>query len=65
MSDAWRCHICGEVIGVYEPLVRLLDGHAFETSRALELDSAERSGGVYHRVCFERLKDDSPATSQR
>jgi hypothetical protein len=62
MSETARCRHCGEVIGVYEPLVRLLDGQAHATSRVLEPDIAERAGICYHRACYERLCDDEPLT---
>jgi len=58
MSEALRCEHCGEVIGVYEPLVALIDGCARETSRALEPETASRRGDCYHRACYERLQDD-------
>jgi hypothetical protein len=58
MSEALRCRHCGEVIGVYEPTVRFVDGQAHETSRALEPDMAERASDYYHRACYERLDDD-------
>jgi hypothetical protein len=51
------CHHCGDVIGVYEPLVTLADGQPRETSRALELGNAEHrtDGACYHRSCYEHL----------
>jgi hypothetical protein len=55
-----RCADCGEVIGVYEPLVRLLDGRVCESSRALEPASSDRGGEHFHRVCYERLSEDQP-----
>jgi hypothetical protein len=60
MSQWLRCHHCGEVIGVYEPLVGVLDGQAYETSRALEPSCADRGGELYHRACYERLREDQP-----
>jgi hypothetical protein len=60
MSDVLRCQCCGEVIGVYEPLVRLLDGCAHESSRALEPGGSKRDGEHYHRACYERLDGDEP-----
>jgi hypothetical protein len=60
MSQLLRCELCGEVIGVYEPLVRLLDGRAHESSRALEPVSSDRGGGHYHRACYERLSGNQP-----
>ncbi len=59
MSKTTRCGHCGEVIGVYEPLVRLFDGRAHETSRVLEPEIAEREGRFYHRACYEGLGDDA------
>jgi len=52
-----RCRHCGDVIGVYEPLVTVTDGHPRETSRVLELGNAEHrtDGACYHRSCYERL----------
>jgi hypothetical protein len=44
-------------MGIYEPLIRLLDGRAHETSRALEPNVAEQAGDCYHRACYERLDD--------
>lgn len=57
MSDPVRCQHCGDVIGVYEPLVMLTDGHPRETSRALEPSLADdlTHGACYHRSCYERL----------
>ena len=60
MSESLRCEDCGEVIGVYEPLVRVLDGRAYESSRALEPACPDRGGKHYHRACYERLHDDQP-----
>jgi len=53
MSEILHCRLCGEVIGVYEPLITLTGGCAVESSRALDpalSDGAEN----YHRACFER-----------
>jgi hypothetical protein len=61
MSEASHCCHCGEVIGVYEPLVTLVDGRAHETSRILEPGATERVGDCYHRACYERLHEDEPA----
>ena len=61
MSESLRCRHCGEVIGVYEPLVRLVDGRAYESSRALEPDLLGPTRGEhYHRACYERLGEDQP-----
>ncbi len=63
MSDSVNCQLCGETIGVYEPLITLIDGHAHETSRA-----AGHPGGLanpcFHRLCFERQQaEESPSAS--
>jgi hypothetical protein len=62
MSDKLRCCHCGDVIGVYEPLVEILDGRVHETSRALEPNAAGQAGDCYHRACFERLDEDQLLT---
>lgn len=50
------CDSCGEVIGVYEPMVAVVGGRAWETSRAAEPATGAELGELYHRVCFhERL----------
>jgi hypothetical protein len=36
MGEMLRCHHCGDLIGVYEPLVMLHDDRVHETSRAAE-----------------------------
>jgi hypothetical protein len=58
MRGGFRCCRCGEVIGVYEPLVAVVDGRARETSRALEPDTAGRVGDCYHRACYQRPDED-------
>jgi hypothetical protein len=53
-----RCGHCGAVIGVYEPMIVVRDGDAWETSRAAEplpLHGAE----FYHRDCFAEPADDA------
>jgi hypothetical protein len=40
------------VIGVYEPMILVRDGHARETSRAAEGDDSLQLGACYHRACF-------------
>lgn len=57
MSKVPRCGHCGEVIGVYEPLVTLLDGRPQETSRVRDPDIVEHADECYHRACFERPGD--------
>jgi hypothetical protein len=54
VSEALHCGHCGDVIGVYEPLIRLLHGRPHETSRALEPDTSSDED-CYHRACYLRL----------
>ena len=46
------CAACGQVIGVYEPLVHVINGVARKTSRAAEPQLARGQGDVvYHLAC--------------
>jgi len=46
------CAACGEVIGVYEPLVHVINGVARRTSRAAEPQLARsQADAVYHLAC--------------
>lgn len=47
------CGRCGEVIGVYEPLVLCRDGMTRVTSIAAEPGVASVGGEMYHRACYE------------
>ena len=52
-----RCAYCGGVIGVYEPIVRVLDGAASTTSRGAEPSLTTDSPGLlYHAVCYELVR---------
>lgn len=54
MHDPWRCQQCADVIGVYEPMVLVLDGQAHETSRAAIKDRiVGEQARRYHRECYE------------
>ncbi len=58
MIGAPRCHRCGDLIGVYEPMILLVDGRARETSRAAEPDAATQ-GDHYHGSCYaQRVEAD-------
>jgi hypothetical protein len=46
-----RCTRCGEVIGVYEPLVHVVDGVTLRTSRAARPEVVDAPGAVYHAAC--------------
>ena len=54
-----RCARCGEVIGVYEPIIALSGGIARETSRAARLERAPQADErCYHRSCIEPREGD-------
>jgi hypothetical protein len=54
VEEAARCAHCGDVIGVYEPLVTLVEGRAHETSLAAEASCAERDVERFHRACYHQ-----------
>ncbi|HXR28478.1 MAG TPA: hypothetical protein VN772_02785 [Solirubrobacteraceae bacterium] len=54
MDEIPRCRRCGEIIGVYEPLVTLVEGRPWETSRLADPLAAALDGGAYHRACYEQ-----------
>ncbi len=48
-----RCASCGGVIGVYEPLVHVVDGIARTSSRAADPHLARAPAGICHHVdCY-------------
>ncbi len=52
------CAHCGDVIGVYEPMVVVIDGQAQETSQAAISELTEVAGAIYyHRACYEKTAD--------
>jgi hypothetical protein len=52
MTEPLRCRACGDVIGVYEPMIVLTDGQARNTSRAAEKSTARPLGECYHHACY-------------
>jgi hypothetical protein len=56
-----RCDLCSDVIGVYEPLIVLIDGQVVETSRAAYQHAGALGEGCYHRTCYARRHDSDPA----
>ncbi len=52
MGKNMRCERCGDVIGVYEPLVQVSDGQARLTSAAAEPQIGDEPGERFHRACF-------------
>lgn len=55
VSEVLRCRRCGDVIGVYEPLIRVTEGRLLESSRAVAPELSDDDAEHYHRACFERL----------
>jgi hypothetical protein len=53
MTDFLICDKCGDVIGVYEPLVLIVDGQPSETSQAARPDDTDGANERYHRACYE------------
>jgi hypothetical protein len=45
------CEACGDVIGVYEPLVMRTSDSERATSRAAEPELRARDGAYFHRQC--------------
>lgn len=62
IDPATRCVHCGEVTGLYEPMIIVVDRWARETSRLVEPDLFGEEGQRYHRACYtERYPDSPPA----
>jgi hypothetical protein len=49
-EEKQRCALCGDVVGVYEPAVIVVDGLAFATSLARPVVPHD-AARVYHRAC--------------
>lgn len=49
------CEVCGETIGVYEPLVVYTGAGARTTSRAAEPELKATGSFAYHRGCYAAL----------
>jgi hypothetical protein len=54
-DDRLRCLLCGDVIGVYEPLIHVLDDAARHTSRAADPELYRAGGSHYHVDCYDSL----------
>ena len=50
-DEKLRCARCGDVIGVYEPAVIVVDGVAHAASLATAPDKLLDGAHVYHRAC--------------
>lgn len=60
MAARMTCEYCADVIGVYEPIVVVIEGEARETSRAAEPTLCSEHGERYHRACFLERFGDAP-----
>jgi hypothetical protein len=54
------CEKCGDVIGMYEPVIVVVDGVARRTSQAAELTLASEPGKHYHRGCYRERVATTP-----
>jgi hypothetical protein len=54
-SETIRCRLCRDVIGVYEPMVLLLDDEAHVTSSAVANRRIPADARRLHAVCFALL----------
>jgi hypothetical protein len=62
----WTCDHCGQVIGVYEPMVVVVDGQRRDTSRAADPLVTAVPGPYYHRDCYaEYSRTSAPAARLR
>jgi hypothetical protein len=60
------CDHCGGVIGVYDPLVAVIDSEGRESSRAAEPTLGSQSGERYHRACYlERFGPEGKPRDER
>jgi hypothetical protein len=52
-----RCAQCGDVLGVYEPLIWETSDQALRTSllRSPELSEPGGLGSVFHHACYEMI----------
>jgi len=56
-----RCRACRDIIGVYEPMVHLMQGLVRRTSIAAEPGVATAGGELYHADCYMRVGRHGPA----
>ena len=52
--DLGSCSICGNRLGVYEPVVVVDKTGTRVTAQAAEPDLPLREGARFHKACFER-----------
>lgn len=54
-DESFRCRHCGEIIGVYEPMVVIVDGEPVYGSRAAST-TTHGDGLRFHGTCFVRAR---------
>jgi hypothetical protein len=52
MTEMVRCAHCGDIIGVYEPMVRVEDGRARRTSALAERGADGPPAPSFHDACY-------------
>ena len=57
LMSSVRCQTCGDVVGVYEPIVFLEPGGRRETSIAAEPELRGSAPVCHHRACANELDD--------
>jgi hypothetical protein len=62
-AKAPTCAHCGDVIGVYEPLILTRDGQVRETSLAAERDLPLARATHFHRACYTARERDAAASA--
>jgi hypothetical protein len=60
MDGTLRCLHCGDVIGVYEPMIVLFGGQARTTSRAAEREAVAPGRECYHEACYTQADGADP-----
>lgn len=61
--EPMRCGHCGDVIGVYEPLILVREGQARITSAAAEPHIYEEPGERFHSACHSDEPTDGSLAS--
>jgi hypothetical protein len=64
IDETSRCTRCGEVIGVYEPLVIVEGGGPRDSSLAAEPALAGASAKLYHRSCHAAFAEQFKRTGR-
>jgi hypothetical protein len=52
MDEELRCARCGDVIGVYEPMIALVEGVPRRTSKIAERERRAHVQECYHEHCY-------------